>query len=518
VKKLSIGEGITTIADRAFYGCTNLEGTLSLPSTLTKIGAQAFKGCENLTGSLVIPDSVTEIGTEAFRGCSGLNGTLTLPANLEILASQAFYKCSGLTGSINLPDSVTNIGSWVFLNCENLTGIVTIPANATVNEDFLYRCSGIKRVVNNSSSAVNLPTDELDFWIDLSNPLYEISSVSAGQTAVRRCKVQFYAQGSVYTEQIVNVGETVVKPADPVLEEGWTLTSIMWHDGKGNEYDFSTPVTKGMTLYANMSYSSTASSPVSGPTTGGSSDDTSYDDDDDDDDTTASTGSTTASAPVSVSVSGTNTASVADTIKDVAAGSTVTVDMSSNKTITTDVLEAAKGKNVDIVLDMGGYTWTINGSQITGDSLHDVNMNVSFGTNNISQNEISSLVGNNSYQTISLDYDGPFGFTASLGFNVGSANAGKYVNLYYYTDEKVMEYQNSGVVDAQGNTTLTFTHASEYVAVIDSAAHTSVTSGTSASAKSPITADAAMTVPFILLMFAAAAVMFGARASKKRHN
>jgi hypothetical protein len=214
-------------------------------------------------------------------------------------------------------------------------------------------------------------------------------------------------------------------------------------------------------------------------------------------------------------VSGADTTAVANAIKEVATGSTVSVDMSENKTITADVLEAAKGKNVDVVLDMGGYTWTINGSQITGDNLHDVNMNVSFGTNNISQNEISSLVGNNSYQTISLDYDGPFGFTASLGFNVGSANVGMYVNLYYYTDAKVMEYQNSGIVDEQGNTTLTFSHASEYVAVIDSVAHTS-SSGTSA--KSPVTADAAATVPFILLMCAAAAAMFGARASKKRHN
>jgi len=29
-----------------------------------------------------------------------------------------------------------------------------------------------------------------------------------------------------------------------------------------------------------------------------------------------------------------------------------------------DVLEAAKGKDVDIVLDMNGYKWTINGNNI----------------------------------------------------------------------------------------------------------------------------------------------------------
>ena len=34
-----------------------------------------------------------------------------------------------------------------------------------------------------------------------------------------------------------------------------------------------------------------------------------------------------------------------------------------------DVLEAAKGKDVDIVLDMNGYKWTINGNNIQADIL-----------------------------------------------------------------------------------------------------------------------------------------------------
>jgi hypothetical protein len=190
--------------------------------------------------------------------------------------------------------------------------------------------------------------------------------------------------------------------------------------------------------------------------------------------------------------------------------------MSSNKTIAKNVLEAAKGKNVDVVLDMGSYKWTINGSSIGSDP-HDVNMNVSFGGNNIPQDTIAALAGNNSYRTISLDYSGPFGFTGFLSFNVGSANAGKYVNLYYYNADKQLEYQNSGVVDKNGNTSLSFSHASEYVAIISDTKASATSAVKTTSATSPITADAAMTVPFILLMFAAAAVMFGARAYKKRH-
>jgi hypothetical protein len=242
---------------------------------------------------------------------------------------------------------------------------------------------------------------------------------------------------------------------------------------------------------------------------GGSSSNTVSTGTSDDDDTSSS--SDTASA-TSVTVDGANSTAVANKIKDVAAGSTVTVDMSSTKTVSKDVLEAAKGKNVDVVLDMGGYKWTINGTSISG-NLKDVNMNVTFDSKNIPESTISSLAGGNSYKQISLDYSGDFGFTASLGFNVGSENVGKYVNLYYYNNNQ-LEYQGSGVVDKNGDTSLTFSHASDYVAIISDKKASATTNTAS---KSPVTADAAHTVLFVMLMCAAVAVMFGVKAYKKKN-
>jgi SepF-like predicted cell division protein (DUF552 family) len=236
--------------------------------------------------------------------------------------------------------------------------------------------------------------------------------------------------------------------------------------------------------------------------------DTYYYDDTDDTDTET----TAAAEPVSVKVSGTNSTRLANTVKEVAEGSTVTVDMSSTKTISKDVLEAAKSENVELVLDMGGYTWTIDAANISSE-LHDVNLGVEFGTNDIPQDEIASLAGDDSYQTISLDYDGPFGFTASLGFNVGSGNVGKFVNLYYYNQNNELEYQNSGIVDAKGNTTVTFSHASEYLAIIsDTMPDTTVTD------KSPVTADTTNTIPFLAVMCAAAAVLLGLAGYRKNND
>jgi hypothetical protein len=225
---------------------------------------------------------------------------------------------------------------------------------------------------------------------------------------------------------------------------------------------------------------------------------------------------TAAATPTQVSISSTaSSASVAKTIEKLAEGSTATVDMSATKTISKDVLKAAKDEKVELVLDMGGYKWSIDASQISTE-LHDVNMNVSFGTSTeIPQNEIASVAGNDSYQTISLDYDGDFGFTASLGFNVGSANAGKYVNLYYYNKNNELEYQNSGIVDAKGDTSVVFSHASEYVAIISDTVPVTVNS---TSATSPVTADFTSAVPYVVLMLSAAAAMLGTFGFKKKND
>ena len=72
LKGLSIGQGVTTIGNSAFYYCSGFTGSLTIPDSVTTIGSSAFQSCAGFTGSLTIPDSVTSIGNYAFSNCSGL--------------------------------------------------------------------------------------------------------------------------------------------------------------------------------------------------------------------------------------------------------------------------------------------------------------------------------------------------------------------------------------------------------------------------------------------------------------
>ena len=144
LKQLQIGTSCTSIGSRAFYYCTGLTGSLTIPDSVTSIGSSAFSRCNSLTGSLTIGNSVTSIGSSAFEYCTGLTGSLTIPDSVTSIGDTAFYNCSSLTGSLIIPDSVTTIGSDAFGFCTGLTGSLTIPDSVTsIGGAAFFNCSGL---------------------------------------------------------------------------------------------------------------------------------------------------------------------------------------------------------------------------------------------------------------------------------------------------------------------------------------------------------------------------------------
>lgn len=90
LKKLLIGDNVTSIEDEAFYLCEDLTDIV-MGNSVTRIGNQTFYGCSSLT-NVDIPNSITEIGKNAFSYCWALT-------------------------SISIPESVTNIGDGAFAEC-----------------------------------------------------------------------------------------------------------------------------------------------------------------------------------------------------------------------------------------------------------------------------------------------------------------------------------------------------------------------------------------------------------------
>lgn len=67
IKRIIIGDGVTTIGEEAFWYCSSLT-SVTIPNSVTYIGGEAFCNCSRLT-SISIPNSITEIGGSAFSDC-----------------------------------------------------------------------------------------------------------------------------------------------------------------------------------------------------------------------------------------------------------------------------------------------------------------------------------------------------------------------------------------------------------------------------------------------------------------
>ena len=126
IKKIVLNNGVTTIGDYAFSGCSGLT-SIEISNSVTSIGNSTFSGCSGLT-SIEISNSVTSIGNSAFYGCSGLT-SIEIPNSVTSIGNSAFSGCSGLT-SIEIPNSVTSIGDYAFSGCYSLTSI-EIPNSVT---------------------------------------------------------------------------------------------------------------------------------------------------------------------------------------------------------------------------------------------------------------------------------------------------------------------------------------------------------------------------------------------------
>ena len=149
----------------------------------------------------------------------------------------------------------------------------------------------------------------------------------------------------------------------------------------------------------------------------------------------------------------------------------VTIHIKDHTTVPKDVLETIKGKNIEVVFDLrNGMSWKLNGNDITN-LPSDLDLGVNTNTNNIPVDVINKVTGEKNSLQLSLNHNGDFGFTATLTVNLDPKNKGLYANLYYYNPKaakgKELEFISAGKIDASGNTDLQFTHASDYVIVID---------------------------------------------------
>ncbi len=154
LRTVVFANGLESIGEKAFRGCSTVSGNIDFPDTVKRIGEGAFRGCKiegiRLPKSLeiiendvfrgnkmvrppVFPCDLKEIGERAFWSCNRMEGQLVIPDTVEIIKEYAFYGCSKISGLV-LPDNVRFIGDHAFCRCIKLRVDITIDLKKTILE------------------------------------------------------------------------------------------------------------------------------------------------------------------------------------------------------------------------------------------------------------------------------------------------------------------------------------------------------------------------------------------------
>ena len=175
---VTIGNGVTSIGDSAFYRCYKLvevynKSSLSITAGSSSNGYVAYYAknvYSNEGGSKLTTDEngyviYTDGDEKILVAYTGTNTELVLPSYITKINQYAFYGCTGLT-SVSIGNSVTSIGNSAFSGCNKLQDIYITDIAAWCNISGLYNLmyyssSNKKLYINNELVTILIIPDSV---------------------------------------------------------------------------------------------------------------------------------------------------------------------------------------------------------------------------------------------------------------------------------------------------------------------------------------------------------------------
>lgn len=208
-------------------------------------------------------------------------------------------------------------------------------------------------------------------------------------------------------------------------------------------------------------------------------------------------------------------ANVIEAVNKAKTGSKIRVNLLKTTKIPASVFESIKGKDMNVTFKVSDQaSWIINGKDITGNVTAPIDLDLVVGTSDIPKQKVTALADGNETIQLSLNYDGVFGFEGILRLSVGKDYSGKIANLYYYNETTgKFEYYQAVQVKEDGTVDFKFSHASDYVIVLNETDMSQTTGSVIASPKTSDNTPVAAAV--ILLLFGCALMGTAYRKNKK---
>lgn len=157
IKKVVIGNGVTSIGDYAFKRCENLV-SVDISDSVTRIGDVAFGVCTSIT-SITIPKNVESIGNYAFLNCLNLS-SIDVSSENKVFYNDEYgvlfdkkmgklvqYPTGNNRTSYAIPNDVLLIEDHAFANCKNLTSVTISNGVEEIFLNAFYNCESLENIV-----------------------------------------------------------------------------------------------------------------------------------------------------------------------------------------------------------------------------------------------------------------------------------------------------------------------------------------------------------------------------------
>ena len=254
IKDLVIPNGVTSIGENAFYGCSGLI-SVTIPNNVTSIGNNAFGGCDlqevdswienpyNINtntfsdntfnvATLYVPDGTinnyeAKDGWKKFAIIEPISDDFTTNGINYHIKSDGTLEVAGVAASTTIADipssitkygkiyHVTSIGDRAFYNCTNLTS-VTIPNSVTsIGERTFEYCTGL--------TSVTIPNSVTSIGGSTFKDCLKLTSVTIGNNVTSIGEKAFYGCNGLTSVTIPN---SVTSIRDEAFYSCRGLTSV----------------------------------------------------------------------------------------------------------------------------------------------------------------------------------------------------------------------------------------------------------------------------------------------------
>ena len=243
IKSIKLGEYIKNIYANAFYLCTNLTGTLSLPASIESISETSFIGCtfSGFTSS----SNKYQIGNDGMYLLTDNGSDIVLFANkhpniqitdntfnigiktVNKICGYAFaYAFSDYANSnvyaVTIPQNITEFGRNVFYNCQKLTRITFFPDNIAKFTDestspIDIKVNGVSlTTISVEGSFSDLPLLK-DVYIGYATNILLLNSIPTGSVDKRNNFLYNTIRNS-YTNNVSNISNITIYVYEELVE------------------------------------------------------------------------------------------------------------------------------------------------------------------------------------------------------------------------------------------------------------------------------------------------------------